>query len=68
MNDPEITYEQAVKTNLQAANEQLQNITGTKPTNVTIAGASVAQAFLLAALVAAVQDLTDEIRKAREGG
>ena len=56
----------AVQTNVRYANEHMQNLAGEQPTDVAVAGANIAQAFLLAALVNAVQELTEEIRKTRE--
>lgn len=67
MNDQPLSFSQAITSNLEKANKLLADITTTKSsTDQVTASMAVANAFIGGALVAAVQELTDEIRKHRE--
>ncbi|WP_433233815.1 hypothetical protein [Actinomadura nitritigenes] len=59
-----------LKSNVDRANEQLDAIKGDHPTDVVQTHMAIATVFMLGALVNAVQELTEVVRKAsaREAG
>lgn len=59
-------HERNLETNVGKANDQLNRIVGDYPAEAVQAHMSVATVYMLGALVNAVQDLTDELRKGRE--
>lgn len=60
-----MTHDESIMANLDKANVELNKIQGNQPVVVVQAAMSVAHAYLLAALVGSVRELTDEVRNLR---
>lgn len=61
-----MTHDEAIKVNLDKANEQLNRVQDDNPVEFVQTAMSVSNAYLLAALVAAVRELTGEVRNLKD--